>query len=287
MEARSRNEYAVHLGLHPKQRGTTIDQLHFVVLGPGRAGTTMAARLLDAGLRARIQRDRSAPVVTAADVVILAVPDGAIPELAAGFPPQTWLVHLSGATPLDALGASRRRAFVLHPMQTLSRAGGASQLDGVQVTVTAASPEALAFAMSLGRRLGLELQQLAESVRPLPHLAAALAGNGGVTLVAEGMRILAAAGFSGPDAASLLGPLLRTGLEGAIEAAADGRTILPTGPVARGDAATVRRHRAALVAHGLADLDPLYVELARATRRLAHDEPSQLDRDLGLEACAR
>ncbi len=250
-----------------RARGTTIDQLHFAVLGPGRAGRTFAARIRAAGLPCSLERER--PRVDGADVVLLAVPDDAIAGLAASFPAATWLVHLSGATPLAALGAGRTRAFVWHALQTLSGDGGSGQLDGVPVTVTAGSAAALEFALELGRRLALELHVLAEVDRPLPHLAAVLAGNGSVTLIAEATRLLGSTGLGPAAAAALLRPLVRSSVERALADAGAGRPVLPTGPVARGDATTVRRHREAIDRLGRPELDLLYVAVARATARLA------------------
>jgi predicted short-subunit dehydrogenase-like oxidoreductase (DUF2520 family) len=139
----------------------------------------------------------------------------------------------------------------------------------VPVTVTAASSEAMTFARDLGARLRLDLHELPEEARPLPHLAAVLAGNGSVTLVAEACRVLAAAGFDAREAAELLAPLVRTSVDRALVDAAGGGRVVPTGPAARGDATTIARHRAAIARIGAPGLDDLYVGLAWSTARLA------------------
>ena len=83
-----------------------------------------------------------------ADVVLLAVPDRAIAEVRAELPAGQWVGHVSGATPLAALGAPPRR-FVLHPAQSMERDGGAAQLDGVSAFTTGADAAADRFAADL------------------------------------------------------------------------------------------------------------------------------------------
>ena len=107
------------------------------VIGAGRAGTAIAARLRERGVRLRED----------AELRLLCVPDSAIAEVAAAIEPGPWVAHVSGATPLAALAPHQRR-FSVHPLQTLVRSRGPEQLDGAWAAVTAewapywASPEA-------------------------------------------------------------------------------------------------------------------------------------------------
>src|SRR4051812_44517484 len=96
------------------------------VIGSGRAGTTIAARL----------RERGVPVRPDAALRLLCVPDRAIGEVARSLPEGPWVAHVSGATPLATLDPHRRR-FSVHPLQTLTREGGPAQLDGAWGAVTA------------------------------------------------------------------------------------------------------------------------------------------------------
>ena len=80
------------------------------VVGRGRAGSALAARLGEHGL---LERDTDR-----ADLVVLAVPDAAIAAVAQSIPAGPWLAHVSGATPLAALDPHSRR-FSVHPLQTL------------------------------------------------------------------------------------------------------------------------------------------------------------------------
>ena len=227
--------------------------MNIVLVGPGRAGHALRDRAIAYGHAARLVRDPAA--AGDADVVLLTVPDRAVAEVAAGLEPTQWVGHVSGATPLAALGPSPRR-FVLHPAQSLERDGGAAQLDGVSAFTTGADGPAAAFAADLAEALGLHPVPLAEDVRPLPHVACVFASNYLVTLLATACRILDV-----EDAPRILAPLARRALDNAI---AQGGAMRPTGPVSRGDAATISTHLTAL-----GRLDPaltdLYVALARAT----------------------
>ena len=88
------------------------------VVGRGRVGSAVAARLEQRGVTLGLDR---------ADLVLLCVPDAAIPAVAAGTPIGPWIAHVSGATPLDSLDPHTRR-FGVHPLQTFTRDRGAEQL---------------------------------------------------------------------------------------------------------------------------------------------------------------
>src|SRR3954471_19418166 len=103
------------------------------IIGLGRVGSAVGARLRERGLR----------VEPEADLVVICVPDDAIAEVAAGIEVGPWVAHVSGATSLAALGPHRRR-FSVHPLQTFTRARGPEQLDGAWGAVTGATDEARA-----------------------------------------------------------------------------------------------------------------------------------------------
>ena len=96
------------------------------IIGSGRVGSAVAARLRERGFE--LTEDE-------ADLVLLCVPDRAIPEVAATVPEGPWIGHTSGATPLSALDPHERR-FGLHPLQSFTRARGPEQLDGAYAAVT-------------------------------------------------------------------------------------------------------------------------------------------------------
>ena len=194
-----------------------IERAH--VIGAGRVGSALAARLRERGL----DLDADGP-----ELVLLCVPDRAIAEVAAATAPGPWLAHVSGATPLAALEPHERR-FGLHPLQTFTRDRGAEQLDGAFAAVTAETDEAREVGVWLARTLGLEPFALADDRRAAYHAGAAIASNYLVTLRRAAGSLLEAAGAP-PEA---LDPLMRRTIENGFE---------PTGPLTRGDAGTVELH---------------------------------------------
>jgi predicted short-subunit dehydrogenase-like oxidoreductase (DUF2520 family) len=214
------------------------------LIGAGRVGSAMAARLRERGLD--LSSDEP-------ELVLLCVPDRAIAEVAAGIATGPWIAHVSGATPLAALDPHRRR-FGLHPLQTFARDRGAEQFDGAYAAVTAESDEAADVAGWLARTLGLEPFALADGKRVAYHAGAAIASNYLVTLRRAAGSLLEAAGAP-PEA---LDPLMRRTIENGFEL---------TGPIARGDWDTVDAHLAAIRAER-PQLEPMYVALAETTKAL-------------------
>ena len=213
------------------------------VVGAGRVGSAVAARLAQRGVELR-EDD--------AELVLLCVPDTAIADTAARIEPGTWVAHVSGATPLAALAPHERR-FGLHPLQTFTRARGPEQLDGAWAAVTAETAEARELGFELARLLGLEPFELAEDARLLYHAGAAIASNYLVTLHRVAADLFRAAGAP-PEA---LVPLMRRTIDNGFEL---------TGPIERGDWETVEAHRRAIRATR-PELEPLYDVLAEATAR--------------------
>lgn len=211
------------------------------VVGRGRLGGAVAARLAERGLLAAGQ----------VDLVVLVVPDAAISSVASETPAGPWVAHMSGATPLTALEPHRRR-FSVHPLQTFTKERGPEQLDGAWAGVSAESPDGLVAANWLAGQLGLHPFTLAEEHRVLYHAGASMASNFLVTLFRSAARLVEQAGA--PQEA--LVPLMQRTI--------DNRFQL-TGPIARGDWETVNAHRRALAA-AAPDLLPLYDTLAEATR---------------------
>jgi len=262
------------------------------VVGAGRVGTALAVALRRAGHRiaaasavsdaSRQRVDRLLPgtpvrqpaeVVRAADLVLLTVPDDALPGLvrglaATGAPLAGRLVaHASGRHGLAVLDSAVERGalpLALHPVMTFTgRPDDADRLVGICFGVTAPAvlrPAAEVLVMEMGG----EPVFIAEADRDLYHAALAGAANHLVTQVVQAEELLARAGVGQP--ARMLGPLLSAALDNALRL---GDAAL-TGPVARGDADTVAGHVAALRTEAPEAL-PAYLALARltATRALA------------------
>jgi len=211
------------------------------VIGRGRAGSALSARLRERGVELR---DGSA------ELVLLCVPDRAIAEVAAGIEPGPWVAHVSGATPLAALDPHRRR-FSVHPLQTFTLDRGPEQLDGAWAAVTAETDEARALGRELATTLGLRPFELADDARTLYHAGASIASNYLVTLYRSASRLFEDAGAP-PEA---LVPLMTRTIENGFQL---------TGPIARGDWSVVDAHiRALHDAHP--ELEPMYRALAEVT----------------------
>jgi predicted short-subunit dehydrogenase-like oxidoreductase (DUF2520 family) len=255
-------------------------------VGAGRAGTALAAALRRAGHEVvaasavsdasvnRVHRDlpgtpikQPAEVVSAADLVLLTVPDDVLPGLVAGLAATgadltgRLVAHASGRHGLAVLDPAVRAGalpLALHPVMTFTgRPDDVDRLAGVSFGVTA--PEQLRPAAEvLVMEMGGEPVFIAEEHRDLYHAALASAANHLVTLIVQAGDLLREADVGQPS--RMLGPLLSAALDNALRL---GDAAL-TGPVARGDAETVGAHIAALRAAAPEAL-PAYLALARLT----------------------
>jgi predicted short-subunit dehydrogenase-like oxidoreductase (DUF2520 family) len=274
------------------------------VVGASRLGTTLAlaleragepvsavaslrpesARALAARLAGAVALDAAA-LVGRCELVILAVPDDAVAELAAALP---WaagqsVVHCSGALPLSALDPARARGALrgcLHPLQSFpERFGAAERFAGIACGVE--GDGALADRLrALCSALGANALPLAGVDRARYHAAAVLAGNCVVALHAAAASAFRLAGLPEERAREALAPLTL----GAAEAV----SRLPlhealTGPLARGDAATVARHLLAL--RDAPEVYELYVQLSAAL--LALPLPLSTEQRAALESLVR
>lgn len=234
------------------------------VIGAGRMGRALAAALRAAGYDVPAIGGRGA-TGSSADAVLLAVPDSAIAEAAARIEPGRLVGHLSGATTLDPLAP--HEAFSLHPLLTVPRQEARSDtaagdgFRGAYAAVAGSSDRALALAEELAAALGMRAFRVAEEDRGSYHAAASIASNFLITLEGIAERLGAVAGV--PRAALI--PLVEASVRNWAEL---GAAAALTGPVARGDEATVSAQRAALAEHEAESLE-VFDALVAATRRLA------------------
>lgn len=229
------------------------------IIGPGRAGGALATALSGAGWQVDgpLARDHDpATVTTGARVVVLAVPDGAVAPLAASLAPgEAVVVHVAGSLGLDVLAPHPQVASV-HPLVSLpAPAIGARRLAGAWFAV-AGDPVAAEIVAALGGRA----VEVADEDRTTYHAAAAVAANHLVALLGQVERLARQVGV--PLEAYL--DLARGALDNVAEV---GPAAALTGPVARGDHATVARHLAAIPP----DERATYAMLAEAAQRLVDD----------------
>jgi predicted short-subunit dehydrogenase-like oxidoreductase (DUF2520 family) len=246
------------------------DATRVAIVGAGRLGTALAAALRAAGLEVEGPLGRGrAPA--RCDAVVLCVPDAEIPvaaNIVAGAAPLVG--HTSGATPLGALAVAHdgTARFGLHPLQAFPAGAGPEAFADAGCAVAGSTPRALRFAARLARRLGMVPFEIDDDGRAAYHAAASIASNFLVTLQAAAEEVAAGAGLERDEARALLVPLLRRTVE---NLAALGPERALTGPIARGDEATIAAQRAA-VEDAAPQLLGLFDELVRHTRSLAGQE---------------
>ena len=254
------------------------------VIGGGRVGLTLARALVDSGRPVAVlgRHSRALPVpldpmitawepaLAAADLVLIAVPDDAIGEVAlrmaqsGAITPRHVVLHTSGLhdrSALAALDPSRAGLGSWHPLQTLARPSGEPEaLEGSPVVI-----EGDARALAAGRELAAELRlrpviEVAADHKARYHAAAVFASNYLVVLADLANRLAGGASRE-PVPATLFLPLMQQTLVHL----GDGTAAALTGPVSRGDAGTVARHLAALDVPERA----VYLALAREALALA------------------
>jgi predicted short-subunit dehydrogenase-like oxidoreductase (DUF2520 family) len=234
------------------------------IVGAGRVGSTLGAALARAGHRvvavtavssaslARAEKllpgvpvRPSDEVVAAADLVLLAVPDDALRPLIAGLAetdawrPGQLVAHTSGAQGISVLDPAAARGVMplaLHPVMTfVGRPEDLDRLDGAMFGVTS-DDELRTVAEALVLEMGGEPVWVPEAARPMYHAALSIGSNHLVTVVADALSVLGQAGVD--SASQLIAPLVSASLDNVLRLG-DGAL---TGPVSRGDVATVSMH---------------------------------------------
>jgi predicted short-subunit dehydrogenase-like oxidoreductase (DUF2520 family) len=244
--------------LERNSHSDTFASERLAIVGRGRLGNALANALQDSGLELLGPFGRGYDG-DRAGAVLLCVPDGEIAVAAASVTPGPVVGHCSGATGLQPL--SPHEAFSLHPLMTVTAAGGS--FAGAGAAIAGSTPRALGLAAALADALGMRAVEVAEADRTAYHAAASIASNFLVTLEAAAERVAATAGVD----RTLLVPLVRAAVENWASLGAE-RAL--TGPVARGDEATVAAQREA-IADRAPELEPLFDALVDATRALARE----------------
>ena len=237
--------------------------LRMAIVGDGRLGRALSNGLRAAGYPVDGPLGRGADG-SGADAVLLCVPDAEITAAAGAIASGRAVGHCSGATGLEPLYP--HEAFSLHPLMTVTSAGG--RLAGAGAAVAGSTPRALGLAFELARALGMHAVEIGDADRTAYHAAASMASNFLLTLEAAAERLAAGVGVD----RRVLVPLVRATVENWAELGA-ARAL--TGPVARGDEATVEAQRLA-VAEREPELLALFDAFVEATRALAGRAEAQL-----------
>jgi predicted short-subunit dehydrogenase-like oxidoreductase (DUF2520 family) len=280
------------------------------IIGAGRVGGAVGRLLAGAGWRITAvvtrtmasaeraaafigfgapQTDAAAAAATAG-IVIITTPDGAIApvcrSLVGGLRKGSVVLHMSGAHTLDLLDAAKQAgAFraVVHPLQSVpGMEQGTKNLPGSSFRIEA-DPEAVGTARELVAALGGSVLSLPQwrsdrDSASLYHAGAVAVSNYFVAVVEYGLRFYQALGADKQEALKAVLPLIR-GTLGNIEKL--GTAAALTGPIARGDASTVRGHLDA-IRRREPGLLPLYRELAIQTVAIARERglPEEQVREL-------
>jgi predicted short-subunit dehydrogenase-like oxidoreductase (DUF2520 family) len=268
------------------------------IVGAGRVGSTLAARLRPLGWRigAVVTRSKAtsrhavrrigggfaqarvAAEIFEADVILLATPDDAMLATARALATVGGkrcrgriVLHTSGAldrrvlAPLASLGALTGS---LHPMQTFSGRGW-PKLAGVTFAIEG-DPLACRVAQEIARALGGVPVAIDGADKPEYHATALLVAGSGFALIESGAQMLMRVGFDRRRAMQTLLPLMRQMLDN-IERI--GPQAAWTGPVARGDYTVIAKHVKALRRYPR-ELRESYAALALLAGRVLSRNPA-------------
>ncbi len=243
-------------------------RLRVGVVSAGKVGAVLGAALRSAGHSvtgvaavsdiSRLRAEALLPgvpilpadqVVADCELLILAVPDDILPGLVEGFAsahvfrPGQFVAHTSGGYGVAVLApAVDTLPMAIHPAMTFTGTSiDMSRLQDTPFGVTA-SPAIRPVAEALVVEMGGEPIWVPEDARAIYHAAMVLGSNYLNVLVNESISLLKEAGMENPG--RLLTPLLSASLDNALRF---GDKSL-TGPIVRGDAATVAKHLQALAA---------------------------------------
>ena len=282
--------------------------LRVFILGAGRVGRGLAGALRASGVNviglhgrhpeAGVTTGPLPPTVDDADVVIVAVRDaqleGALHEIAAparaarvdraaggdstsgdsgvARRAKPTILHVSGSSTPDALTALRARghaAGTFHPLVPIAEPShAADRLRGAWIGLDG-DAAAVDVGRSLARHLGASTLVIPEGEKARYHAAAVFASNFPAVLAALAGELMRSTGVSTADARGAVTALLRA----SVANLHDGEPAhVLTGPIARGDAATVRAHLAALASDDRASA--IYRTLSAAAVDLLAAVPS-------------
>jgi len=248
--------------------------MKLLIIGRGRVGNALRRNLEpNASFETVIEGRRwNASGVRAADAVVLAVPDDSIETLANAIAPHlkrgATVLHCAGARGTDELRACQTQGAavgVMHPLVSLPSRRRSPSFLGMTFCVHG-SRRAISTSRRIAEASGAVVV-VAQTGDPGYHAAAALAANGAAALAFVSVQVLERVGFDKRAAERAIGGLLRSVGDNVQ------RLGVPdslTGPIARGDATTVERHRDALRAMNRSVLStydallPVIVSCARA-----------------------
>ncbi len=248
---------------------------HWVIIGPGRVGRTLALLAERLGIEATTVARGEHPEATLADggAVFLTVGDDDIASVAAEridfLNRARFVVHCSGSLPSTLLrdaGVTRAIGSV-HPLLAIAEPCDAVEMLGRAAWSVEGDEVVVEWARQWLGAIGVEPAKIAPHGKPLYHAAAVASAGLVVALLDAAMEMARGAGMTQGEAESMLLPLARSTIDNL--ASMPARDAL-TGPVARGDDAVVELHRAALA--NRPELLEIYEVLTRRARGLVSND---------------
>lgn len=246
----------------------TVKDMRIVIIGSGNVAEALALRLSGRGLVQIFARNRergrkvaemahtgwSDNLLAEADAYLISVTDSAIREVAASlnFPKGAVVAHTAGSGTLEMLPESIGLRAIVYPFMTFS-AGKKVDFESVHLFLEASSEEAMRRAEELASLLSPLVHHADGGRRGYLHIAGVFASNFANDMFAAAGEILAEAGIP----FDVVSPLIA---ETAQKAASSGNPVLvQTGPAARNDRETIRRHLEILA--GNKDLRDIYEKI--------------------------
>ncbi|MFK7843912.1 MAG: Rossmann-like and DUF2520 domain-containing protein [Rhodothermales bacterium] len=268
------------------------DKPGVVIVGTGAVGTALAHAFYHIGypVKAIVSRDKqraqllagkvgspfafslSDRLPTDAKLIFLCIPDDAISPTAKLLTESLdWedkiVAHTSGALAASALQPlARKGAYLMsfHPVQTFSNTSE-YPFAGIYIGIEG-DPEAVAEGVKIAHAFQAKEVILTADKKPRYHLAASIASNFFVTLMAMACDVLESIGMERNEAIAMLRPLVTQTCTNVTSTLPE---LVLTGPAARGDQKTLKVHLDAIENH-LPHYEPLYKALLAETLAVAH-----------------
>ena len=247
------------------------------VIGLGRVGTPLSAALRSAGYEVDTFTRQQTSLgehrdLSACDLAFLAAPDQELPPLVAAVEhfPIGGLVHTSGQVRNASLG---RAVSMFHPVMSFRAGESAEIFTGCPVGISGPD-EAKTLLFSVAKRMGAIPFEVDEARKQTYHLAAMFASVFPYVLLLTAQDLAAECGIPTHQAAAVFGPIFSQAQR---HLAASSPSAGLTGPVSRGDSATIERHMHALEAYPA--LRKLYRQLTELSIGYAR-QPPEISRKL-------